>query len=48
MQDGFAHGFTGDGSGVDAHPAHGKLLFNDGDALSGFGRLDGSALPTRS
>jgi hypothetical protein len=40
----FAHGFAGDGSGVDAHPAHRGLAFDNGDALAGFRGLNSGTL----
>ncbi len=47
VQNGFAHGFGGDGAGVDADAAdHGKGLDN-GHALLHFGGGDGGSLPGR-
>jgi|ERR1700722_14548029 len=43
----FAHGFAGNGAGVDAHPAHRGLAFDNGDALAGFRGLNSGALSPR-
>jgi hypothetical protein len=40
----FAHGFAGNGAGVDAHSAHGRLTFDNGDALAGLGGLNSRTL----
>jgi hypothetical protein len=37
----FAHGLTGNRAGVNAHPAHHGVFFNQRDTLSGFRRLNG-------
>jgi hypothetical protein len=48
VEDRFAHGLAGDGSGVDAHPAYGGLAFDNGDALAGLRGLNSGALSSGS
>ncbi len=48
MQHRFAHSLAGDGAGVDAHPADGGLLFDDGDSFSRLRALNGGALSARA
>ena len=45
VHDGFAHGFGGDGAGIDADAADDGAGLDDGDALLHFGSGDGGALP---
>jgi hypothetical protein len=44
MQNRFAHGLAGDGSGVDASSAKASHLLDYGNALAQFGGMDGRAL----
>ena len=48
MENGFAHGFAGDGAGVGADAADGRLFFNEGNAFASFYCLNGGALPART
>jgi hypothetical protein len=45
---GFAHGFAGNGTEIDADSADRGLFFDDGDALPGLGSLNRGAMATRS
>ncbi len=44
VQNGFPHGFTGDGSGVDADATDDVALLDYNDATAGFGGLNGGSL----
>jgi hypothetical protein len=47
MQDGFAHGLAGDGSGVDADAADDFALLDQDDAAAAFCPLNGRPLAGR-